>query len=608
MVVLSGLSLILIVATLYESKTTTAQVQRLVYQSWWFIALLGLLGLNVFSAALVRYPWKKHQTGFVLTHLGIIMLLIGSIIGLLFGVEGSVTLVEGGPPQQFFRQDYEVLNLTQVGSQEFVSAPLQARATGSAARTGYRLRTEPLSVEATVKAHHLHTQEELVVQDGGQEFNPALRFTFTARIGDTNHPEMSVSEWLIAGDPQKRSLNLGPAVVRVEPISSIETLQQRLQPPSKAAQSGKGVLELTINRRSVVVPVEENVGRDFKTPAGEATVKIKEYFADFRMDEQNRRPMSVSDQPNNPAVLFEAVTDQGRTMGFIFANFPDMSLFRHEEGTNQIEALYRFERMGQNQMNVLTLLAGPSNQLHYTLVSSRTERQAGEAKPGQAIPVGWMANAAFTIQEYIARPQISTRHVPVPSHGSEMTGTMPALELELRKKEVVKTVTARWGEPQRVELADTTYELLYGFAMRPLGFSIELKKFEAPSYEGTAMPASFESYVKVQDAKTGDALEKKIWMNHPLTYGGFRISQASYDESSDGTRMLSVLQVMRDPGYPLKSIGSILIVLGTIFMFCVRRPEPAELEVPQFDRSWKQAPRESSVVRDKQPVAPGSVG
>jgi len=34
-------------------------------------------------------PWKRHHTGFLLTHLGIIVLLAGALIGRLYGVEGA---------------------------------------------------------------------------------------------------------------------------------------------------------------------------------------------------------------------------------------------------------------------------------------------------------------------------------------------------------------------------------------------------------------------------------------------------------------------------------------------------------------------------------------
>ena len=40
--------------------------------------LLAFLGDNILCAALIRYPWKKRQTGFVITHAGLLILLAGS--------------------------------------------------------------------------------------------------------------------------------------------------------------------------------------------------------------------------------------------------------------------------------------------------------------------------------------------------------------------------------------------------------------------------------------------------------------------------------------------------------------------------------------------------
>jgi len=45
----------------------------------------------------VRYPWKRHQTGFVITHAGIITLLIGAMIDACNGVEGNVQLYSNRP-------------------------------------------------------------------------------------------------------------------------------------------------------------------------------------------------------------------------------------------------------------------------------------------------------------------------------------------------------------------------------------------------------------------------------------------------------------------------------------------------------------------------------
>ena len=90
-----ALGVILATATFYESAYDTRTAQHLVYKSHYFAAFLVILGLNLTCSALQRYPWKKSQTGFVLTHLGIITILAGSLQTLYSGVDGSIALAEG---------------------------------------------------------------------------------------------------------------------------------------------------------------------------------------------------------------------------------------------------------------------------------------------------------------------------------------------------------------------------------------------------------------------------------------------------------------------------------------------------------------------------------
>src|SRR5947208_8812362 len=59
---------------------------------------LILLGVNRACSALSRWPWRKHHLAFLITHLGIITLLIGSLIGRIWGVEGTITLFKSEPP------------------------------------------------------------------------------------------------------------------------------------------------------------------------------------------------------------------------------------------------------------------------------------------------------------------------------------------------------------------------------------------------------------------------------------------------------------------------------------------------------------------------------
>ncbi len=82
-------------ATFVEREYGTPAVHFGIYGTWWFAGLLGLLGLNVLSAALIRVPWKKHQTGFVITHAGIILLLIGCLQSRLGGIDAQLPIFEG---------------------------------------------------------------------------------------------------------------------------------------------------------------------------------------------------------------------------------------------------------------------------------------------------------------------------------------------------------------------------------------------------------------------------------------------------------------------------------------------------------------------------------
>jgi hypothetical protein len=81
-------------ATFVEARYGTPSVQFYVYQTWWFDAILILLALNILFAAMVRYPWKRYQTGFVITHIGLLTLISGAALSRLYGIDSQVMVYE----------------------------------------------------------------------------------------------------------------------------------------------------------------------------------------------------------------------------------------------------------------------------------------------------------------------------------------------------------------------------------------------------------------------------------------------------------------------------------------------------------------------------------
>ncbi len=93
--VISGSALVLAWATYLDAQYDFKTAQFAIYGTPWFAALVALLGINVLSAALIRFPWKRYQTGFVVTHFGILVLLAGCLLTRWGGIDVQMPVLEG---------------------------------------------------------------------------------------------------------------------------------------------------------------------------------------------------------------------------------------------------------------------------------------------------------------------------------------------------------------------------------------------------------------------------------------------------------------------------------------------------------------------------------
>ncbi|MDO4551141.1 MAG: hypothetical protein Q4C96_07815 [Planctomycetia bacterium] len=89
------LSLIMGWATFVDKDYGSDASMFAIYSSWWFITLFSFLGLSVIASTILRFPWKKYQIGFLVTHLGIIILLAGCSLTLLRGKSAMLGIWEG---------------------------------------------------------------------------------------------------------------------------------------------------------------------------------------------------------------------------------------------------------------------------------------------------------------------------------------------------------------------------------------------------------------------------------------------------------------------------------------------------------------------------------
>jgi len=94
----------------------------------------------------------------------------------------------------------------------------------------------------------------------------------------------------------------------------------------------------------------------------------------------------------------------------------------------------------------------------------------------------------------------------------------------------------------------------------PIPFVLRLDRFETQYVEGSMMPSSYQSFVRVND----DPKLITISMNNPLKYGDYTFYQSSYyEDENDGTTH-TILSVNKDPGRAVKYVGTFLMCFGLI--------------------------------------------
>ena len=94
-VVILSLGVISTIGTVVESRYGATTAQQLVYHSPYMYAIVALLCVNLIGVMVNRWPWKRHHTGFILAHTGIIITILGAWVTKEYGIDGSLQISVG---------------------------------------------------------------------------------------------------------------------------------------------------------------------------------------------------------------------------------------------------------------------------------------------------------------------------------------------------------------------------------------------------------------------------------------------------------------------------------------------------------------------------------
>jgi hypothetical protein len=186
-------------ATFYEMQHGTPAAQRDIYQTPWFALILGVLGTNVFAVMVSRYPWTKHHVGFLTAHVGILLVLAGSVWSLYRGLDSNMALYEGETSDRVALLE-RALQVSVPGLGAGGTFPVAFEKKPPAPGREQRF---PLAGGAALVAEEYHPHVSVTEAfEPAAAGVPALHFRLEA-------PMATEERWLAADDPQRSHLDLG---------------------------------------------------------------------------------------------------------------------------------------------------------------------------------------------------------------------------------------------------------------------------------------------------------------------------------------------------------------------------------------------------------------
>jgi hypothetical protein len=109
-VIILSLATLIAIGTIMEAKYNDATVaKKLVYDTFWMYTVMGALATSLIAVMIDRWPWKVRHASFICAHIGIILLLIGSVLTMQFGIDGSLRVPMGQSNQFLVTGETDVL-------------------------------------------------------------------------------------------------------------------------------------------------------------------------------------------------------------------------------------------------------------------------------------------------------------------------------------------------------------------------------------------------------------------------------------------------------------------------------------------------------------------
>ncbi|MBI3316312.1 MAG: cytochrome c biogenesis protein ResB, partial [Candidatus Omnitrophica bacterium] len=398
---------------------------------------------------------------------------------------------------------------------------------------------------------------EFVIEESKDgESNAAIRLKLTSQtVG------LEESFWLVEKHPYKPSAHradMGPAEILLRRSDTRRPDTAAVDAPTlRIVDSKSGKTE------SLTISAETPSETRLKTL--NAKIANLRYYPDARVGE-GQKLISVSDEPHNPAVLFDLITPDGKKESFIkFAAYPDFESLHGKSAGSSYSVDFTAPEAGSGRPSLTFFSPSAAGESWAYEARSKKTVSGGTLEPGKTYTTGWM-DFSFTVETLAERAVVGKTAV----RADKRTSEGPALRVALLDQG--KTAAEDWifiGAPGHFHLSDGLILVALRQKSAPVPFTLSLRDFRKVDYPGTRSAASYESDVTLEDPAEGVMLHRTISMNKPLDYKGYRIFQSSFSQDPE-VGETSIFTIAKNPGIGLIYGGAIVLFIGVALVFWVK--------------------------------------
>ncbi|MBU0505946.1 MAG: cytochrome c biogenesis protein ResB [bacterium] len=519
--------LLAIWGTIVESQHTALYARWHVYLSPMFLATELLLFTSIFFATLVRLPFKKRFLGFYVIHLGLLTLFTGAALTAFYGIDGSLTIVPDQKNNTVVIQEPELVVHSHHGQTKKFS--IEKRDLPLTVKEYNKPKTPYLSLpeyDIYVDTFLPFAQPRTIWKTLDDPSKSSHIYQFSLE-GHNIRKEFSIADL----DYESASQMLGPIVFQSMTALSQNCLKKALK------EDALYVLEA----KDLCLPLAEQ-------PTAKKTIQ-KVNFSPMKSSSVPQVSIAL---PNNKEYIF----------------YPEHSVYPiiNDRAPDPSEPITLVNISELNQGTKLLFLK--NNEL---AIGNKGIWTFAPLVLREAITLPWMGFALtpIRIQENTVPTLTWSAVIPQGDMRTEF-----AAKIRVVNKTNNETLFSDWvgGTDEQTITTEngTTLNIAVSLKRHKLPFSLMLTEFKMAKNPGTNQPASYESFVTVTD-RGQETSTAHIYMNNPLKKGKFTFYQSSYFPLRQGNGFGSVLSVNYDPGRIFKYLGSLLIVMGALLFYLLRK-------------------------------------